>query len=125
MPTLCPDWRWPDYRCDVFHHHNDGVQPEAPLWRRQRCLFFQRFIGSRQMAAHMPCLLRSSTIRSSDGAEANLENVTSSNGCNLASYRESYIDKRQRDAHADSCASHIKTASCLAKTREGDSQSSK
>ena len=77
------------------------------------------------MAAHMPCLLPSSTVRNSDGAEAKLENVTSSNGCNLASYRESYIDKRQRGAHADGSASHVKTASRLAKTREDDSQSSK
>src|SRR5690242_20255612 len=87
--------------------------------------FRSTFCRSRRDGSPYAFVSRRRPIRNSDGAEAKVENVTSRNGCNLASYRDSYIDKRQRGAHADGSAGHVKAPSRLAKTREDDSQSSK
>src|SRR5262245_53822949 len=94
--------------------------------KTRACLSVQRFADLREMAAHMPLsLVVVDQFETLTARRQNVENVTSTKGCNLASYRDSYIDKRRRGTHADSSASDVKTASRLAKTREDDSQSSK
>jgi len=124
--TLCPDWRWPDHRCDVFQHRNDGAFNRRRGFDGASVPLRSTFCRSRRDGCPYAFVSgRRRPIRNSGGAGAKLENVTSSNGCNLASYRDFYIDKRQRGAHADSSASRVEAASRLAKTREDDSQPSK
>ena len=114
-----------DHRCDVFQHRNDGAFNRRRRLTARACLSIQRFADSCDGCPYAFVSGCRRTIQNSAGAEAKLENVTSSYGCNRASYRDSYIDKRHRGAHADSSASRVEAASRLAKTREDDSQSSK